>query len=111
MVDPVAGEVWTVWLDPVVGHVQGGVRPALVVSNADYNGVPHGLRIVVPITSTNRGVVLHLAIEPPEGGISRSSVLLCEQVSAQSVERFRRRRGTVSAETLARVQAIVAMFF
>jgi mRNA interferase MazF len=110
MPDPVAGEVWTVWFDRMVGHEQAGVRPALVVSNAAYNDVPHGLRIIVPITSRNRDVVLHYPVDPPEGGLTIPSVIMCEQVVAQSLQRFRRKRGEVTAETLAAVQAIIGMF-
>jgi hypothetical protein len=35
---------------------------------------------------------------------------MCEQVGAQSLLRFRRKRGEVSAETLEAVQRIVGMF-
>lgn len=104
------GEVWTVQFDPVVGHEQGGLRPGLVVSNADYNSTPHELRLVVPITGTYRGVPSQLLVYPPEGGLTKRSVILCEQVSAQSLLRFRRKRGEVTEQTLMRVQAVVGMF-
>ena len=52
--DPGLGEVWDLVLSPVVGHEQGGMRPALVVSNDEYNVTPHGLCIVVPVTGTCR---------------------------------------------------------
>ena len=108
--EPTVGEVWTDLFDPVVGREQGGLRPVLVVSNDVYNLVPHELRIVVPITSTNRGVPSHLPVEPPEGGLSLPSVIMCEQVAAQSLLQFRGKRGEVSGETLQRVQALVGMF-
>lgn len=110
MAEPGTGEVWTIWLDEGVGHEQAGLRPALVISTTDYNDVPHGLRIIVPITTRDRGIPLHYPMEPPEGGLVHPSVILCEQVSAQSVLRFRRKRGDVSQDTLDAVQAIVGMF-
>jgi len=104
------GEVWTILFDPVIGREQGGLRPGLIVSNDVYNAIPHELRIVVPITGTDRGVVTHLPIEPPEGGLTKASVIMCEQVTAQSVLQFRRKRGEVSQETLHQVQELVGMF-
>ena len=35
--EPKRGEVWTLVLDPVKEHEQGGVGPALVVSNDRFN--------------------------------------------------------------------------
>jgi len=105
-----AGEVWTILFDPVVGREQGGLRPGLILSNDVYNATPHELRIVVPITGTDRSVATHVPIEPPEGGLTKASVIMCEQVTAQSLLRFRRKRGDVGQETLARVQAMVEMF-
>lgn len=108
--DPRAGEVWDVVLSPVVGHEQGVRRPVLVVSNDDYNGTPHGLRLVAPITGTFRNIPSHIQILPPEGGLTKPSVILCEQVRAASVLRFRRRRGMASAQTLSTVQSLTTLF-
>jgi mRNA-degrading endonuclease toxin of MazEF toxin-antitoxin module len=44
--EPRAGEVWDVDFDPRVGREQGGVRPALVISNDTFNQVPNGLHMV-----------------------------------------------------------------
>jgi hypothetical protein len=41
-VGPARGDVWTVNFDPVVGHEQGGVRPALIVSVNVMNQSPAG---------------------------------------------------------------------
>lgn len=97
--------------DPQVGHEQRGLRPALVVSSDEFNDVPHHLRIVAPITGTDRGLSNHIPIVPPEGGLSKPSVIMCEQVKSQSVLRFRRKRGNASPETLAAVRRRIALFF
>ncbi|MDQ3655861.1 MAG: type II toxin-antitoxin system PemK/MazF family toxin [Chloroflexota bacterium] len=110
MPEPMVGEVWTILFDSVVGREQGGLRPGLILSNDVYNAIPHELRIVVPITGTDRGVAAHLPIHPPEGGLSKPSVIMCEQVTAQSLLRFRRKRGEVSQDMLDQVQAMVGMF-
>jgi mRNA interferase MazF len=108
MREPKAGEVWYVDFDPQVGREQRGIRPALVISNDTFNVVRNGLHIVVPITSRDRGLAYHVKIEPPQGGLTKTSLAMCEQERSQSIDRFRRLQGTVTAETLHSVQRIVA---
>lgn len=110
MPEPMAGEVWDLLLDPKIGREQGGYRPALVISNEYFNRTPNGLHIIVSITGTDRGIRYHVRPVPPEGGLSKPSVIMCDQARSQSVERFRRRRGSVSHETLRKVQAMVGEF-
>ncbi len=108
--EPAVGEVWDINFDPVVGHEQGGFRPALVVSNNPFNETPHGLCIVAPITGTVRDVPSQIEVAAVEGGLNKRSVIMCEQVRSASLQRFRRQRGAVSDRTLALVQATVARF-
>ncbi len=110
MPDPRVGEVWDVDFDPKSGNEQGGIRPALVVSVSGFNSIPHRLRIVVPITSTDKGLSNQVKVNPPEGGLNRPSVLMCEQVKSQSLIRFQRKRGAVTTETLVTVQRLVGLF-
>ena len=105
--EPKAGEIWDVDFDPRIGREQGGVRPALVISNDFFNRVPNGLHFVVPITGTDRGIRHHLRITPPEGGLAKPSVIMCDQARAQSDLRFLRRRGQVSREIVSQVQELV----
>ncbi len=109
MPEPSAGEVWDLFLDPSIGHEQGGHRPALVVSSDHFNQVENGLHMVVPITGTNRNIRFHLPINPPDGGLAKESVLMCDQARSLSVLRFKRRRGAVSPGFLREVQAMVGM--
>ncbi|MGN6484646.1 MAG: type II toxin-antitoxin system PemK/MazF family toxin [Thermomicrobiales bacterium] len=108
--EPRAGEIWNVNFDPQAGREQAGLRPALVISHDRFNRLPNGLHIVVPITGTDRGWAHHVPIAASEGGLTKPSQIMCDQVKSQSVERFHGRRGTVTAATLQRVQAIVAAF-
>jgi mRNA interferase MazF len=104
---PRVGEIWDVDFDPRVGREQGGVRPALVISNDFFNQVLNGLHFVAPITGTDRNIRYHVRVAPPEGGLSKPSVIMCDQARAQSEQRFLRRRGNVSLDTVRRVQAMV----
>ncbi len=59
-----------VWLDfsPQIGHEQGGMRPALVLSPRQYNG-PSGMGMFCPITSQGKGYPFEVAL-PPGGRVT-----------------------------------------
>ncbi|MGD9518950.1 MAG: type II toxin-antitoxin system PemK/MazF family toxin [Armatimonadota bacterium] len=101
---PCRGEVWLATLDPTRGPEQAGQRPALVISVDTYNHGPAGMVIVVPITSRNWGIPLHVRVNPPEGGLTQSSVILCDHIRSIAKERLLRRLGVVSAEIVAQVE-------
>ena len=92
-------------LDPTRGHEQSGRRPVLIVSDDLYNAGPSGLVVVVPLTSTVRGIALHVRLLPPEGGLRVESAILCDQVRAVARERLVRRWGAISAATMQAVEA------
>jgi mRNA interferase MazF len=98
------GEVWYVDFGQTVGHEQAGLRPVVVVSVDLFNESPAEMIVIVPITSHRRGIVLHVPTEPPEGGTTRPSVIMCDNVRAVSKERLVRRLGAVSSHTLAEVE-------
>jgi mRNA interferase MazF len=100
---PARGEVWLVNLDPMVGHEQGGRRPTLVVSDNALNHSPAGLVIVLPITGTDRGIVAHVRIPSTEGGLTKSSLIMTDQVRTISTKRLGRRLGTLSTATMGQV--------
>jgi mRNA interferase MazF len=102
--EPARGEVWYARLDPIVGHEQGGERPCLVVSDDRFNHSRAHLVIVLPITSTERGIASHVRIDPPEGGLKAVSFIKCEDVRSISKQRLQSRWGRVSAKTLATVE-------
>ncbi|KAF0241044.1 MAG: hypothetical protein FD180_4654 [Planctomycetota bacterium] len=100
---PIRGEVWQVRLDPVVGHEQAGRRPALVISDDDFNSMVIELCVVIPLSTSLRQVPLHVLVRPPEGGCRQPSDIMCEHMRSVSLERFDRKLGTVSAPILAEV--------
>ena len=107
---PRAGDIWYVDLDPQRGREQSGIRPALVVSNDAFNDLRNALYIICPLTTRDRGFPYHLRIDPPEGRITRPSLIMCDQVKAQSGDRFLQFRGVVSDELLVEVQRIIIGF-
>ncbi len=110
MHEPRAGEVWDVLFDPQVGREQRGLRPALVISNDEFNGLRNELHIVVPITGSDRGLPFHVRIEASTAGLTKTSYLMYDQEKAQSIDRFVRKRGQVSGDVLRQAQKIVGRF-
>jgi mRNA interferase MazF len=99
-IEPLRGEIWTVNLNPTRGHEQAGSRPALVVSTNTFNRGPADLVVVIPITSKNRGIPLHVAVQPPEGGVKTPSFIKIEDVRSVSKDRLGKRWGCVRPQTL-----------
>jgi mRNA interferase MazF len=105
---PSRGDIWLA--DPardVIGHEQLGRRPVLIVSADQFNraaGAPWPVAVVVPLTTHDRGIALHVPIQPPEGGLRQTSVLLPEQLYAADQRRLVERWGRVSAATLRQVE-------
>lgn len=91
-----------VWLDPdpTRGREQAKPRPFVVVSVDQLNGSGLGMSLAVPLTHTDFGNALHLAISPPEGGLREQSYAMPEQLRAVAHERVSKRLGTVRRETL-----------
>lgn len=101
---PLRGEVWMLDFDPTRGHEQAGTRPTLVISVDAFNAGSADLIIVVPITSRSKGVRSHVAVEPPDGGLSVASYIKCEDVRSVAKERLHRRLGHISVATMAEVE-------
>jgi mRNA interferase MazF len=102
--EPSRGEIWLVDFDPTIGHEQAGLRPALVVSVDLLNHGPAGLAIVIPVTSRSKKIPIHVAIDPPEGGLTLTSYIKCEDIRSVSRERFGRKCGAISVQTMSLVQ-------
>lgn len=102
--NPARGEVWAANLNPTRGHEQASHRPVLVISEDLFNQGPAGLVAVLPFTSTDRGIPMHVPLDPPEGGLKNRSVVLCDSVRSIAKERLTRHWGRVSSATLAAVE-------
>src|SRR6202030_528421 len=104
VISPARGEVWLVDLNPIRGHEQAGRRPALIVSIDAFNSGPADLVFGLPITSTTRGILYHVTVKPPEGGLEKTSEILCDAIRSISKERLIRRLGTITPPTMQAVE-------
>ena len=98
------GEIWLVSLDPTKGREQAGMRPALVISVDIFNHGAAELVVVIPITSRAKGIPLHIKVDPPEGGLTMTSYVKCEDVRSISTARLVRKLGTVTSSTIDAVE-------
>jgi mRNA interferase MazF len=103
------GDVWLIDFGVPVGHEQGWIRPGVVVSADMLNQSPSGVVIVVPFTTTRRGLSLHVEVEPGASGLRETSYARCEDTKSVSIERLVRRFGAVEAETLAALRNVLRL--
>ena len=102
--DPARGEVWMTDLGTGRGREQAGTRPVLIVSVDGFNRSGAELVIGVPLTSRPKRVRTHVAIVPPDGGVTVASYAKCEDLRSLSPDRLLRLMGRVSAGPMAQVE-------
>ncbi len=101
---PCRGEIWLADLDPTVGHEQAGKRPCLIFSVDKFNQSRAELVVVIPLTSRDRGIPLHIPIEVLEGGLKERSFIKCENIRSISTKRLFKCIGSVSEPTMSLVE-------
>ena len=107
----IRGEVYDARFDPVEGSEQGGIRPAVIVSRDQLNAALSTV-VVLPCSTYRPGRRIHAAqmlLRAPEGGLRYDSVVLGEQVRALAKHRLFRRRGSVSRQAMAGIEAVLAV--
>jgi mRNA-degrading endonuclease toxin of MazEF toxin-antitoxin module len=62
MAYPHRGEIWLADLRPTRSQEQAGRRPVLVLSVDFFNAGPANLVVVLPLTSTQRDIPLHVKV-------------------------------------------------
>lgn len=108
--DVQTGDVWVATLDPTVGQEQRGRRPVVVVSSPDFQSLPIGMAIVVPLTSIDRGLVTQPRIASTASGLRRASFARPEDVRSIDVARLQHRLGSATAEELAEIRKVLRYF-
>lgn len=103
--NPRRGEIWDVNWSPGRGAEQRGTRPALVIQNDRGNSsTSYPLTIVASMSRTERELPLHVRITPTQSnGLTDYTDVKCEQIMTIEKTRLIRRRGSINAEELYRV--------
>jgi len=108
---PFRGMVVEVSLDPVVGHEQGKSRPCVVVQN-DIGNRFASTTIVVPMTDATRVKApspIYVPVKTGDGGTSKDSCILCDQIGVVDQSRFGKVYGALSPETMAKVDEALSI--
>jgi len=87
-------------LEPVRGSEQGKVRPAVVIQN-DIGNQYSPTVIVAAITSGEQARFdVNVAVKAPEGGLSRDSLILLNQIRTVDKSRLSRYWGHLTPDTM-----------
>ena len=101
------GDVWLVDFGEPVGREQAGTRPAVVVSADALNEGPAGVLMVIPLTSTRRGLPSHIEIDSRSSGLDEVSYAKCEDLKSISDRRLVHRLGTVDPAAMAAIERVL----
>lgn len=104
---PRRGDVFMARLDPTEGSEQAGDRPVIVMSRDGINQ-NSPVVIVVPCTDLNhkkRIYPSHVVVRSGDGGLTKDSVALGEQVRAINTGRFLRQMGHLRQATIVQIGA------
>ena len=106
MTTPKRGDVVLVDFDPTVGAEIHKRRPALVIQN-DIDNRHSPITIVAALTTRIGGkpYPTEVFVRPPEGGLSRPSAVLLNQIRSVDRRRLVQRLGRLKPDTLARVDS------
>lgn len=84
---PLKREIWLMRLDPTEGHELAKTRPCLIISYDRFNKSAADLVIVLPLTSKNKQIPLHVLIAAGSSGLEVDSFVMPEQIRSISSNR------------------------
>ena len=102
------GDLWIVdFGDPYPGE-PANRRPALILGPPESFGTALPFVIVVPLTTTDRSLSIHVEIDPTdETGLDETSFAQCELIRSVNRDRLVHRLGNIDPVASTRVKSIV----
>jgi len=83
-------------------------RPALILGPPSTFGTGFPFVIVTPLTTTRRGLSLHIEVEATfETGLDTTSYIQCELIRSINTNRLVHRLGTIDPETSSQVATVI----
>jgi mRNA interferase MazF len=104
---PKRGDVYQARLDPPEGSEQAGVLPVIIMSREAIND-SSPVVIIVPVTDRTHKTRIypsHVVLKTGEGGLTKESVALGEQVRAINKTRFLNYLGHLSNGAITQIGA------
>ena len=104
------GDIYYADLSPVVGSEQGGLRPVLIVQN-DVGNKYSPTVIAAAITSqTNKSKLpTHIELYAENYGLSKNSVILCEQMRTIDKKRLKEKMGHLDEGLMGQVNEAITV--
>jgi mRNA interferase MazF len=104
------GDIIRVVLDPVRGHEQAGIRPAVILSPLLINTYSSTI-LVATLTSKRLDLIVpvEVLIEAPEGGLKLDSKVLIMQTRSIDKSRIIGAYGSLTEATMKRVDKAIAI--
>ncbi len=99
---PRRGEIWLVNWNPARGNEQAGKRPALVIQN-DIGNEHASTTIVAALSAAIRIYPMNVLIEPPQGGLTKPSIVKAGQILTVSKDRLEKRLGLIEEKKMEEV--------
>lgn len=99
MAYPTRGSVYLVNFDPTIGAEVKKTRPAVIISN-DVANQYSPIVIVAAITGRAYAKFDEVLVTPPDGGLTKPSVIQPNQIRSIDKRRLVKMLGTLSAETV-----------
>lgn len=100
---PRRGEIWLVNWNPSRGSEQAGKRPALVIQN-DIGNEHAATTIVVAISTAIKLYPMNVLIEPPQGGLTKPSIVKTSQILTVSKNRLEKKLGVIENKKMEEVE-------
>lgn len=105
-----AGEIWLTDFGEPAHHEPADVRPALIVGHTEQFGDRFPYVLLVPMTTTHRGLDLHVEIESdPITGLDVTSYAQCELLRSVGKSRLLHRLGFVPGHAAREVERRLRM--
>lgn len=104
------GDLFFADLSPVVGSEQGGVRPVLVVQNDIGNKYSPTIIVAAVTSQTGKSKLpTHVELSASQGGLSKNSVVLLEQLRTIDKRRLKERIGSLNDSQMPIVDAALGV--
>lgn len=98
------GDIFIADLDPAAGSEQGGVRPVLIVQNERGNRFSPTVICAAMTSRTGKhDLPTHVWIAAQDSGLTRDSLVLCEQIRTVDKSRLRAFAGHIGGLAMRRV--------
>ena len=101
-------DLWLVDFGPRYPPEPASRRPALVIGPPEAFGPGFSFLIVAPLTTTHRGLSLHVEVEPnTTNGLDATGYIQCELIRSSNRGRLVHHLGAVDSETSHQVATVV----